>query len=476
MKRRRFLAGAGGLTVGLPMLSTFIDPKEVRAQEQAGWLPKRVIAFAYPMGTIVDMFKPTATGTDWEFGPLSQALTPFRDRSMVVSNLRNGVVELITGKAGHPGKQETIFTGTLMTNSFGGDGSNHIDNVIPSSSPSEFSRIPNGPSVEHAIGQWLAAPHHLRPSVDLGIVSRPGWNDLTRSSAFFYESAENPVTLYHHPQQAFDMLFSDVVTSDGEPDPALLALRRRRKSVLDGVREAFVDLRQGLPAADRAVLDDHADKIRQIELDLPPIASCSYPDAIPASDGFSAYEGWSMMEFSDVQFRILANAMGCEVAPVARLDYGRQQIPIFGIPEIDDLYDQVSWHKLVHASDGWAPDHPSRILGFRFYAEKFAEFLAELDSIPEGPDGRTVLDNSLVFFGSDFGNGSAHRAEDNVFMACGNSDVGAWGTHMDGEGYNANHFLTTLLHLAGVQDDAGDAPMEFGLEGFAWGPLPDLLA
>ena len=470
--------GAGGLTVGLPLLRTFIDPRQARAQEDAGWLPKRVIGFSYPMGTIRSLFTPTATGTSWEFGPVTEAMTPFQDRTMVVTRLSNAILELTGGTAGHEGKQESVFTGTLMTNAFSGDGSSHVDNVIASSSPNGLDSIPNGPSIEHVIGQWLQGPQHLRPSVDLGIASTAGWNKLTTASKFFYEAAENPVTLNHHPQQTLDLMFQGVTTSDGAPDEALLALRRRRKSVLDGVREAFVDLRQGLPAADRAVLDDHADKIRQIELDMPVPASCTIPDGIPTSDdAFSGYEGYAMSEFADLQIRILAHAMACDVAPVGRLDFGRQQNPLFGIPLVDDAVAAEGWHDpIVHKANGWDPEDPVRIAGFSFYVEKFAALLAELDAIPEGPDGRTALDNSLLFLGSDLGDGDGHRARDLSFLVAGGSELGAWGTHIDGEGYNTNQLLTTLLHLAGVENDDGSVPMEFGLQGFTSGPIDALLS
>lgn len=473
MNRRRFLVGAGGICVGLPMLRRFAGSKEARAAGSET-VPTRVISMAYPMGTHLPQWTPSATGTDFTLPAITAPLTPFIDRCAFVSNCPNAVLQL-GGEGyvwGHPAKQESVFTGTLMRHAFSGDGSNHVNNVN-ASSPNDHIRTPNGPSVEHLIGQALATGQHHRPSVDLGVWGRGG-TQTTEDSNFFYEAASNPVTLNAHPGLAFAELFNGINPDDGEVDEAFLALQRRKKSVLDAVRDSFVDLRQGLVPADRAVLDDHADKIRQIELDMPPLAACMIPDGFPPDD--DPYAGMSMMELGDLVNRLMAHAMGCGVAPVGRIEYLDQQLPWFGIPEVDDAVATVQdWHHpIVHASDGWTKDDPVRVTGFTFFTQKFADLLGYLDDVVEGLDGETLLDNSLMVLGSDLGEGEGHGATDLCFVIAGGSGPGRRGIHVDGSEYTVNDVLTTMVQMACVTDDGGAPVTEFGLSGFgasAIGPL-----
>ncbi len=468
----------GGIAVGLPFLRKLASPREAKAGGDAG-LPRRVIMCAYSMGTIRALFTPNAQGSSFDFGTVSQAMEPFKDRSMVVTNLSNAILELTAGTSGHPGKHESVFTGTLMTGAFGGTGESHIDNVLTSYSPGNQERAPNGPSIETVIGAGLSHPGHVRSAVNLGVITSrtPRERDLTIDSNFFYEGAENPVTMQFHPGHAFDMLFSDVSKSGEEPDPALLALRQRRKSVLDGVRDSFADLRQGLDAKDRAVLDEHADKIRQVELDLPELQACTIPDAPPGGELFEAYEGYSMGDYAALQRRVMAHAMTCEIAPVGRFEFGRQQNPFFGIPLVDAAIDSAGWHSpIVHKALGWESQDPVRVAGFSFFVEQFAALLQELDSIVEDEDGRTALDNSLVVLGSDLGDGDGHRARDLSFLVAGGSSRGRWQYHLDGEGFNTNNLWVTLMHLADHRDKTGEVPSEFGLQGFTSGAIDPLLS
>jgi hypothetical protein len=473
MKRRRFLVGMGGLCVGLPMLRKFAGPELARASGVDG-APTRIIMVAYQMGTHVPQWAPSATGSNFTLGTITAPVEPFVDRCLFVSNCPNAVLE-VGGHGyvyGHPAKKESVFTGTLLQHSFGGSGANHIDNVI-SSSPNGHFRTPNGPSVDHVIGQALLTGAHQRPSVDLGIWGSGGVRDWV-NSLFFYEGPSTPVTLTAHPGLAFANLFNGVDPS-GEIDEAFQALQRRRKSVLDAVRESFVDLRQGLDARDRQVLDEHADKIRQIELDLPPMASCTIPSNI--DEASEAYAGTTMMELADLQNRIMAHAMGCGIAPVGRIEYLDQEKPRFGIPLVDNAIASVQdWHHpIVHAADGWASNSTPRVEGFRFFVQKFADLLGHLDAIVEGPDGQTALDNSLVVLGSDLAEGGGHAAMDLCFLVAGGSGPGRRGYHLNAKSQNVNRFLTSLLHMARVTNPNGSPIQEFGLSGFTQGPIDEIL-
>ena len=471
MRRRRFLIGAGGICVGLPMLRRFIDPKAARAAGGDNE-PTRMITMAYPMGTHLPRWTPDATGSNFTLPQITEPLAPFLDRCTLISDCPHSVYDLGGNSYvyGHPAKKEGTLTGTLLQAAFSGDGSNHVDNVIESSP--EVARTPNGPSVDHVIGQALATSQHMRTSVDLAIRGRGGAS-AAQNSEFFYEAAANPVTVNAHPGMAFASLFNGINPDDGEVDEAFLALQRRRKSVLDAVRESFVDLRQGLDAPDRAILDDHADKIRQIELDMPPLAACSIPEGIPEGD--DAYEQMPMVETGDLVNRIMAQAMGCGIAPVGRIEYLSQQNPFFGIAAVDDGTATITdWHQAVHA-DGVAPADPMRMFGFQFFVQQFANLMGHLDAIVEGPDGQTALDNSLLLLASDYGEGDGHSSRDLCFVIAGGSGPGRRNFHFDGQNNTVNDVLNTLIQMACVTNEDGSPLPEFGLPGFGASAISELL-
>ena len=185
-----------------------------------------------------------------------------------------------------------------------------------------------------------------------------------------------------------------------------------------------------------------------------------------------------MDQLADYQNRLMAHAMGCGLAPIGRLEYLEQHGPTFGIPSLDaDIAASGDgWHDpIVHAVNGWEKDDPVRVAGFTFFVEKFADLLVQLDSMVEGPDGQTVLDNSIVVLGSDYGEGDGHSSHDLCFLVAGGSGPGRRGYHSDVGGYNSNQFLTSLIQMACVTNDDGSPVQEFGLRGFTSGAIPDLL-
>jgi hypothetical protein len=120
--------------------------------------------------------------------------------------------------------------------------------------------------------------------------------------------------------------------------------------------------------------------------------------------------------------------------------------------------------------------YDSRLLdGYRFFVQQFANLLAALDAIPEGP-GTTMLDNSLLILATDFGDGLAHyhgkmgyiiagnlgRARTGYYFAAANPTSGPYGKSSN----NVNQLLNSILDMAGVTDSTGAPIAEFGLQGF----------
>jgi len=460
----------------------------------------------YPMGIINPLWRPEGTATDFTLPFCTAPLTEFQDRCLFISNVDNQVVNLRSNyRYGHPIKKESALTGTLVTTAFGGSGRNHVDNVVVSS---DLDGGANAPSIETAVGRAADGSYAFQ---GVNLCVNGSTNRRTEfESSFSWEAPGSASTLLASPQLAFDRYFAGVMPDTGAPDPRVLAERRRRGSILDAVRSQFQELRTGLDYRDRQRLDLHADYIRQLELDMEMGAACRLPAGIPVGDLW--HQGRSMREVAQVQTRLLAQAMACNVSPVGRLEFIGQQNPLFGVPEVDDpiargraMREGWGWHGVTHTNPS-EPDpitgrptrprvHNSNLRpseneyaphlrhGMRFFVQCFADLLRELDRFVEGPDGRTALDNTLCVLASDMGDGHGHGPNRMGYVLAGNVGPFRTGYHFDGaqdgrewgrdSDYNHVHVLNTIAEAFCLEDESGAPLRSFGIEGFgSEGPLP----
>lgn len=505
MRRRSFMQTlAAGAAVGLPFYGRFAS----RARAGASDGPRRIICVTYPMGLAMQHWRPSAVGFDFTLPHITAPLEAFRDRCLFVSNVDNQLVQIRGDTSfGHQIKQESALTGTYTLSAFGGARRNTLEDVSMTSTIADLDQA-NGPSICQIAGDAIRTGAHVRRSVSLGVDGspyNPRWatKQDRATSNFFFEAAGTPVEIVCNPSMAFNETFAGIMPDEG-PDPAVVAARQRRQSVLDTVRSSFTELRSSLPAHDRAELERHASYIRQLEIDLGSRALCSAPMGIPTdrlSEG--SWDRAPMTELAGYQVRTLAHAMACDLAPIGRLDFIGQQGPFFGVPTADALQDEWDlgngaldgeprWHGIVHTStDGpggrrTRPEDPfdpsgafeiGLLDGYRFFVQQFANLLTELDRFEEGPDGRTVLENSLVVLASDMGDHPAHGPGKMGYILAGNLGAAHSGYHFDGSApgrtgfhdptlYNHNHVLNTIARIFDLRDGGG-APVEaIGLQGW----------
>lgn len=508
MNRRRFLGAAGAAAAMFPVLR--VQNRALAGPDDGG--PRRVIMIGYEGGTAGPMWEPDREGASFTLPFITAPLAErgYADRCLFISNIDHTLVNDAEFVSGHAGRREAVFTNTLTTDFFGPGGANTVSNLRPGHA-GEHHFAANGPSVCHALGEQLRTSRHTRTAITLGVTGNtrnPARND---PSAFFFDRAGSPVETINNPAQAFTDLFSALQAPE-TPDPAIERRRRRNASVLDAVRDSFRDARQGLSVADRRTLDFHADYIRQIELDLGSRLSCSVPGGIPTGEP-NIFDGTSMMERADYQIRMLAHAMACDMAPVGRLEFAHQDSANFGIASIADMYTQYQadgsgsgFHAIIHGDGPYEtttrPDrwdmttdhmdersyHPSLLEGYRFYVQCLADLLYHLDQFEEGPDGRTVLDNSLVVWASDLSGQQNHYNQRHCVILAGNLNGARTGFHFNAapggssgrpgqdwfrvSDYNHNHFINTVARIGCLRDAGGELVDEFGIQGFASGTLP----
>lgn len=517
LSRRRFLQGVGGVTVALP----FLEALEGSAHAQSGTRPKRIITMAYSMGAPLEHWMPTGASGSLILPHVTAPFEPIKNKTLFVSRSVRGVVDMHAEvKYGHPVKKESAFTGTLPVALFQtGSNGNHLDDVLFSGvSSDEYKGSPaNNESIETLVGRHLRDNSHSRDAINLSVGGHrnsPGYSN--GSDGFFWEGRGAGVATEYNPLKAFNEIFSGLEDSAGSGDPALERLQARNKSVLDAVRENFNLLRRDLGTDDRQRLDAHAQRIREIEVDIQYTATCSAPAFEPGempslqqdpgeSDtnymnrlfGESSPGGATsapMARTAPLMVRILAHAMACGIAPVGRLAFTNGENPFFGIPSIDDEignYSGPRWHTVVHHADnansrtgqasrprsgGSGYYAPELLDGMRFYWQQMADLCTELDQIPDGTNGETALDNSLVVMTSDLGEGNGHGPDNTCFAMAGNLAGGRRGRslRLADLGYHDTHVLVSIANIFDVRDSAGAPIDEFGLRGFVQGNVPDI--
>jgi hypothetical protein len=480
-----------------------------------------MIAMAYSMGAPFQHWTPTGADGNLTLPHVTAPFEPIKNKTLFLSRSTRGIVDMHGDvKYGHPVKKESAFTGTLPVALFeSGNNNNHIDNVLFGGVSSDAIKgsPANNESIETLVGQYIRNSNHSRTDINLSVGSHRNSDGYsTGSDGFFWEGRGAGVATEYNPLKAFNDIFSGLVNPGSNTDPVLDRLRARNESVLDAVRENFNLLRRDLGADDQQRLDAHAQRIRDIEVDIQYAATCSAPTfgpgEMPSSQQNSGESDVNYMnrlfgepnpggatsapmtKTAPLMVRILAHAMACDIAPVGRLAFTNGENPFFGIPSVDDEignYSGPRWHTLIHSANntnsrtgmpsrprGGGPGYyaPELLDGTRFFWQQMADLCMLLDQIPDGLNGETALDNSLVVMTSDLGEGTAHNPDDTCLAMAGNFAGGRGGRslRLDQLGYHDTHVLVSIANIFDVRDSSGGPINEFGLRGFTQGNVPQI--
>jgi len=308
----------------------------------------------------------------------------------------------------------------------------------------------SGPSVDQFILQKLAPLTAFR-SLEFGV--RSGANHP--ASRMIYLDAGLPVEPATDPQRAFERLFV------GRSEQA----SRERQSSIDLVKAELDRLKPRIPRAERPKLDSHLEALRSIELRLSvQAAACAGPMLGEAID---ARKNENTPAVLDRQCELLCSALACDLSRVASIQYtigdnDDATYPWLGITD-------AGHHTLSHAPASDAVAKGKLIQIYTWYADRFAHLLDLLDAVPEG-DG-TLLDHSLVVWGSELATGNTHAFTSMPFVVAGGaSGAVQTGRHLAAAGLTHHRLLVSMCHALGVRD-----VMSFGDSDPGGGPLAALL-
>ncbi len=390
LPRRRFLRGLGA-SVSLPYLSAMAP---AFAKKSGADNPARLVFVYVPNGVIMENWTPAAEGPNFDLPPTLQPLAAHRERLLMLSGLtQNNGRALGDGPGDHARAAASYLTGVHPRKTAGAD-------------------IKNGISADQVAA--LAVGHRTRlASIELGCEEgrRAGNCDSGYACAYSnnisWRSETTPMPPEVNPRLAFERLFG----ADAGESPEVRARRRLyRESILDLVQEDTRQLQSELGPTDRRKLEEYLTAVRDIEKRIE--AAEANPDRVDPEMEKPAGVPIDYDEHAKLMFDILAVALEADITRIATLMLAREGSNL--------SYRQINvseaHHGLTHHRGN--EENIQKIGDInRHHMTLFARFIDRLANAPDGDF--TVLDRSMIVYGSGISDGNRHTHHDLPILIAG---------------------------------------------------------
>jgi hypothetical protein len=427
MRSRRDFLGKLGMTAAL---APFVPYLNSQAEAQPMTRPRRLLLLFTANGTVPARYWPTGGETDFTFptGQITEPLAPYRAKMIFPMGMKRPRA----GGGGHESALRTMWTGAGQTGSGGG-----------------FGGYANGPSVDQIVAKNLPMGQTTFPSLQFGVQhDGPGANPSVLT-VMTYAGAGQPLAPESNPYTMFDRL---MIGSAGSPtgiSPEQLArVKARKQSVIDLVRDDLKALAPKIDRSDRLKIDQHVTALGSIEKRLnQPLAPGTSADsacrANPARMGIDLKANESFPELLGIQSSLAVSALACDRTRVASLQWSRS------FSQVRHTWVGVSaeHHTLSHMTSAANQDDKYKI--DRWYNERIAELLHQMDSIQEGSG--TLLDNTMILYANDLSEGAPHSVAPAICWVAGSCGGKLkTGRFLNLGGNDFTQLMVTACHAMGV--------------------------
>jgi hypothetical protein len=405
LSRRTVLQGAGA-AIALPLLDAMIPAGTALADTAAAVKPR--VGFVYfPHGAVQKFWTPEDSGKDFKFSRILKPLEGMRDYVTVVSNLRN--------KPAESTDPHGIVEATWLT-------------CLAPTAPHEGPN--SGVSIDQVAARQIGGDTPL-PSLEL--CGEPG-------GACNYHSPGQGLPLEGNPRHVFTTMFGP-----GDSNAERKGLLQSTGSLLDYVQETSKSLSGKLDASDRALVSDYLESVREVEKRVQKLSAKAdslgnLPNApLGAPDDFG--------ELLDIQFEMIALAFQTGQTRIATMRMVKEaSMRTYPMVNVDEAFHPLSHH-------GEDPEKFERLVRIQaWHTEHVNRFAKRLAGIKEGSG--SVLDNSIILFGSNMANSDLHNQNPIPQLLLGKGGGIKGGQHlaMPKDTPHAN-ILLTMVQRAGVKLD-----------------------
>src|SRR6266568_353438 len=403
LSRRTFLRGAG-VAVGLPLLESMIPAATALGQTVAN--PRIRLGFLYmPHGAMMSNWTPATEGTDFELSRILSPLKEVKNQVVVVSGLGHKNAGATNGDSGGDhGRSPTVFlSGSRPRRTEGEDV--RAGMTVDQMAAAVIGQDTPLPSLELATEDMTG----LIGACDVGF-------SCTYTNTNSWRTPSTPLPMEINPRVVFDSLFGD-----GSNATERLNRMQRQRSILDAVTAQVKRLQGKLGPGDRNRIAEYLEDVRE--------------------------------EHSKLMMDLMALSFEAEITRVSTFMMAREvsyrTFPKIGVPD--------PFHSTSHHQD--KPETLEKLTKINTYNVGLVAYLLEkLRSKQDG--GATLLDNSLILYGSCMSNPNVHNHSPlPIFVAGGAAGKMKGGKHVRyPEGTPMANLLLTILDKAGIhKDSVGDS-------------------
>ncbi|MCA9173958.1 MAG: DUF1552 domain-containing protein [Planctomycetales bacterium] len=385
MPRRAFLR-ATGVAIALPALESLTRP--LRASESAATAQqplRRMVCIGNEFGMYPGSFWPalpaSADGSpggatlggpravrDYTLPNLLKPLSSLRDQLTLFGHLDHGL------KGGHFAVH-TYLTGVKSV---------------------EAKGMPDGGiSLDQRAAEHVGAKTRF-PALTIG--SEDGLHGGCQMS---WTRTGTRVPPIQGPRELFRRLFLDDDTGAKRRAVEQIVLQG---SILDAVADEAQRLKRRISAADQQKLDEYFASVRDVETKLELQRHWqNIPKPQPPAGMEEPKDEGLAMDLPKI-YDLIALALQTDSTRVATLEIGGSFVA-------RDIGIRKGYHALSH--HGKVQENIDQLVQIELYqVEQFARFVTKLGEIREPGDGRTLLEQTMVLFGSGMGNANSHTNHD----------------------------------------------------------------
>jgi hypothetical protein len=452
--RRTMLRGLGA-TVALPFLDAMIPARGLWSKTASAAALDRTRLVCIEMvhgaagstewGASQHLWSPATTGHSFDLAPGSlSSLEPFRQYLTIVSDTDVRGAEALT--------QPEI----------GGDHFRSSAVFLTQTHPkqTESSDVRAGISVDQIYANKFGQDTPI-PSMQLCIenVDQAGGCAYGYSCVYTdmisWASATEPLPMIRDPRMAFDQLFGA-----GGSAKERASRRRSTTSVLDYITAQVSDLTKRLDAGDRQRMERYLEDVREIERRIQKVEARNVSGEARELPGAPPGVPDSFDEHVKLMFDLQALAFQADITRVFSFKMGRDAS--------SRVYPESGASKGFHPASHHG-NRPANIVDYglinKYHVSLLPYFMEKLKSVQEGD--ATLLDKSLIVYGSPMGDGNVHNHKRCPFIALGGANGQLAGNvhHRAPAGTPMANVMLTLMHKIGLTDVAqfGDSTGEYSL-------------
>jgi Protein of unknown function (DUF1552) len=382
ISRRTVLKGTG-VTLALPFLEAMVPASTALAATAAMPKPRFVGCFV-PHGMAPGYWVPSTEGPLAAELPFNwKPLEPFRDRTVILSGLHSRSAEPPPGATGADHWVAAAFLCADKPKKTAG------------------ADVRAGKTIDQIIAEKIGQDN-LMPSMQLA-VEDPGANSsncgegysCTYTNTISWSTPTQPLPMELNPQVVFERMFGDGSTAEQRT-----ARRKRDESILDSLTGTLTRLRGNVGTDDRNRLDEYTQDVREIErrLQIAMKASATAPTDMGVPVGVPQ----TFDEHIKLQFDLLTLAFKGDITRVGTLLFARD---LTGRTYPESESPTIGFHGGSHHGED-----PKRIAELskinQYHVKMLAHLIEKLSTTRDGAG--TLLDQSLVVYGSNMGNSNQH--------------------------------------------------------------------